>query len=113
MNIKDYLQGLFTYQFSEANMLSILLKRGILEDANYVDVEEKSRELAQADLYMVMYTMYTQGSETVKKGNWSKSTGGINVGVYDRRSFNQAADSIYNKYGETISYSLIARSNAW
>lgn len=98
--IEQYLQGLFGYQFSSANMTSVCLKRGIEEGSDQEDVSEELKELAQADLYMVMFNVFGQGGESVTKGNWTRSTSSVNVGVNDRRSFLEAANRIYAKYGE-------------
>lgn len=65
-------------------------------------------------MYMVMFNYFGQATESVSKGNWKRSTGGIVVGVNDRKSFLDAANTIYKKYGEsTASYGFIDRTNAW
>ena len=103
--IEQYLQGLFAYPFAEANITSILLKRDIESGVEHSDVSTELKELAQADLYMVLFNVFSQGNQTVSKGNWSRSYGSVNVGVYDRRAFMEAANAIYKKYGETTSAS--------
>jgi len=112
--IEQYLQGLFGYQFSAANMTSVLLKRDIEEGADYDDVDTESKELAQADLYMVLFNTFGQGGETVSKGNWTRSTGAVNIGVNDRKSFLDSANMIYQKYGETVASSgMRDRTDRW
>ena len=112
--IEGYLQGLFAYQFSEANLNSILIKRGIEKGSDESDVSIKLKELAQADLYMVLFNIFSQGSSTVSKGNWSRSTASVNIGVNDRKSFWDAANLIYKKYGESATYSGIKDgTNLW
>lgn len=100
--IEAYLQGLFTYIFTDANMASVLLKRGITAGSDFEDVSEKDRELAQADLYMVLFNAFSKGNDTVQKGNWKRSTGGMTIGVNDRKMFRDQANSIYAKYDEPI-----------
>ena len=112
--IEQYLQGLFGYQFSDANITSVLLKRGITAgvDQDTVDIEPK--ELAQADLYMVLFNTFGQGGETISKGNWLRKTASVNIGVNDRKSFLDAANLIYMKYGETVtSYGFKDRTDRW
>lgn len=112
--IEDYLNGLFAEDFSAKNMTSILLKRGIDAGADFLDVDDQSKELAQADLYMVLFNKFSKGSESVSKGNWKRSTGGVNIGVNDRKSFFEAANIIYKKYGEPLaSYGMKDGTNLW
>lgn len=112
--IEQYLSGLFGYTFSDANIASVLLKRDIEEGADHTDVTTKLKELAQADLYMILFNTFGQGGETVSKGNWTRSTGSVNIGVNDRKSFLDAANLIYMKYGETVtSYGFKDRTNRW
>ena len=112
--IEDYLNGLFAEDFSAKNMTSVLLKRGISVAADQSGIAVKSKELAQADLYMVLFNKFGKGSESVSKGNWSRSVGSTSIGVTDRKSFLDAANQIYKKYGEeTVSYGFFDRTNAW
>lgn len=113
MTAKEYIEGLFTYEFSVANLLSVFTKRGLSITAQYEDATLEQLELIQADLFMVMYTVFSQGSQSKKSGGWSESSGGYQVGVYDRRAFKKSADDIYKRYGEYSSYSLIDGSNRW
>lgn len=112
--IEDYLNGLFAEDFSAKNMTSILLKRGIVAEADSSTVSDQLKELAQADLYMVLFNKFSKGSESVSKGNWKRSTGGVNIGVNDRKSFYEAANIIYKKYGEPLaSYGMKDGTNLW
>jgi hypothetical protein len=111
--IENYLNGLFAEDFSTRNMTSVLLKRSITAGVDESTVELKSKELAQADLYMVLFNKFSKGSESVTKGNWKRSTGGVNIGVNDRKSFFDAANLIYKKYGESIYYGMKDGTNLW
>jgi hypothetical protein len=112
--IEQYLQGLFAYTFTAANLNSVLLKRDIESGADQADVSTELKELAQADLYMVLFNIFSQGSQSVTKGNWTRSTGSVNIGVNDRKSFWDAANMIYKKYGETdASYGMKDGTNLW
>ncbi len=112
--IEDYLNGLFAEDFSAKNMTSVLLKRDIEEGSDQADVDTESKELAQADLYMVLFNTFGKGGESVTKGNWKRSTSAVNIGVNDRKSFLDAANKIYDKYGEAIaSYGMQDRTDRW
>ena len=113
MTAVDYIKGLFTYSFSDTNIASVFLKRGLDITAQYEDATTEQLELIQADLYMVMYTVFSQGAQSKKSGGWSSSDGGYQVGVYDRRAFKRSADDIYKKYGEYTSYSLKDGTYKW
>jgi hypothetical protein len=100
--IENYLNGLFAEDFSTRNMTSVLLKRSITAGVDESTVELKSKELAQADLYMVLFNKFSK-----------RSTGGVNIGVNDRKSFFDAANLIYKKYGESIYYGMKDGTNLW
>lgn len=97
-----YLQGLFSYTFTDENMASVLQKRGIEADSEYTEVSVELRELAEADLYMILFNTFSKSNDTVQKGNWKRSTGSMTIGVTDRKMFLAHANSIYSKYGEPI-----------
>jgi hypothetical protein len=112
--IEDYLNGLFAEDFSAKNMTSVLLKRSITAGVDESTVELQTKELAQADLYMVLFNKLSKGSESVTKGNWKRSTGGANIGVNDRKSWYEAANAIYKRYGESNStYGMKDGTNLW
>lgn len=111
--IETYLQGLFDYQFQPANISAVLLKRGIAEGADYLTVSEQLRELCQADLYMIMFSVFSKGSESVSKGNWKRSTGAVYIAQKDRIEFRKQANQIYAKYGEAVSYGMQDGTNLW
>lgn len=115
MTIEQYLQGLFSYPFTEANLNSVLLKRGIDAGADQIDVTDRLKELAQADLYMVMFNSFGKAGESVSKGNWKRSTSSISFGVNDREQFLKAANDIYKKHGEltNITYGIKDGTNLW
>lgn len=113
MTAKEYIAGLFEYEFSDKNYASAFIKRGLDIAALYEDATTEQLELIEADLYMVMVTVFSQGSQSKKQGNWSSSDGGKQVGVYDRSRWEKIAKDIYKKYGEYTSYSLKDRTNLW
>ena len=113
MTAKEYISGRFEYEFSDRNYASAFIKRGLLITALYEEATLKQLELIEADLYMVMVTVFSQGSQSKKQGNWSESDGGKQVGVYDRSRWEKIANNIYKKYGEYVSYSLKDATSRW
>ena len=112
--IENYLNGLFTDDFSEKNMTSVLIKRSISAEADQSDVDTESKELAEADLYMVLFKKFSKGGESVSKGNWKRSTSAVNISNSDRKSYLDAANAIYDKYGiPVVSYGMKDRTDRW
>ena len=105
MTISEYLKGSFSYTFSDANIASVLTRRGLTADKPLEDVDEKSIDLAQADLYMILANVVSGGGKRVQKGNRSVSERSYQFGVYDRREFRAMADRLYSKWGESITQS--------
>jgi len=112
MTPQEYLSGLFDYTFTAANYASVFKKRGVEDLVDVDNNTEKSLELSQADLYMILYTALSKGSSSKSKGDWSKSDGGAMIGVTDRKSWFKEANRIYRKYGEGT-YSLTDATNRW
>lgn len=114
MTIEQYLQGLFAYEFSTANIQSVLVKRDIEFGEDQADVSTELKELATADLYMVLFNVFSKGNTSITRGNWSRSSGSVNLGVTDRKAFKDAANAIYKKYGEeTATYGMKDGTDLW
>jgi hypothetical protein len=111
--IEQYLQGLFDYQFQELNLSGVLLKRGITAGVDHLTVSAQVKELMQADLLMVLFTVFSKGSESVTKGNWKRATGAVYVAVKDRFAFRDEANKIYARYGEIASFGMKDGTNLW
>jgi hypothetical protein len=95
-------------------MTSVLLKRDVETGADQAEISTETKELCQADLYMVMFNVFGIGSESVTKGNWSRTKGSLAVGVTDRKAFQDAANAIYKKYGEIeAAYGFKDATNLW
>lgn len=100
MTISEYLKGSFDFQFKDANILAVLTRRGLNADADLKDVDERSIDLAMADLYMILANVISGGGKRVQKGNRSVSERDYKFGVYDRRDFRAMANMLYAKWGE-------------
>ena len=86
MTISEFLKGSFDFTFSDANILTVLTRRGISADEPFENVSEKSRDLATADLYIILASAASGGGRRVQKGNRSVSERTYQFGVYDRRA---------------------------
>ena len=105
MTISEYLKGSFDFTFSDVNITAVLTRRGLTADAPLETVDEKSIDLATADLYMILANVVSGGGRRVQKGNRSVSERTYQFWAYDRRDFRAAANRLYAKWGETTSTS--------
>lgn len=105
MTISEFLKGSFDFAFTDANILAVLTRRGLTTDTPLEDVDEKSIDLVQADLYMILANAVSGGGRRVQKGNRSVSERTYQFSVYDRRDFRAMANKLYAKWGETTSTS--------
>lgn len=99
MTIEEFLRGSFDFKFSDANISTVLASRGITPSDEFETVSEKDRDLAKADLYMILANVVSGGGKSVKMGNRSVSERNYQFGVYDRRSFASEANKLYAKWG--------------
>lgn len=111
--IETYLQGLFDYQFKDTNLQSVLLKRGIEAGADHLTISFETKELMCADLLMILFTVFSKGSESVSKGNWKRSTGAVYIAEKDRFAYRDQANKIYARYGEITSFGMKDGTNLW
>lgn len=109
MTISEYLKGSFDFKFSDANISSVLTRRGLEADTLLENVDEKSIDLATADLYIILANVVSGGGRRVQKGNRSASERTYQFGVYDRRAFREMANMLYAKWGvaESVSSSAV------
>jgi len=104
MTISEYLKGIFDFKFSDENILAVLTRRGVDATQPLDNVDEKSIDLATADLYVILANVVSGGGKRVQKGNRSVSERSYQFGVYDRRSFMNTANKLYAKWGEITAY---------
>ena len=76
-----------------------------MADTLLESVDERSIDLAKADLYMILANVVSGGGRRVQKGNRSVSERTYQFGVYDRRDFRAMANKLYAKWGEVASTS--------
>lgn len=99
MTISEYLKGSFDFKFSDLNITSVLTDRGIQPDTDLSDVSEKDRDLARADLYMILASATSGGGKRVVKGNRSVSERNYSFTASDRSHFRAMANKLYGKWG--------------
>lgn len=113
MNVKDFLQGKFSQQFTDATLIGTMLDRGIPIQAEFDQVTKKQLDLARADLFKFLYTFTSHGSESVKKGSWSRTTSAMSITKEEREVYRSEANKIYKYYGEPTDYSMKDQTDDW
>lgn len=113
MNVKDFLQGKFSYQFTDATIIGVMLERSISIEADYDQVTKQLLDLARADLLMFLCRFTNQGSESVKKGSWNRTTAAKSISPEDKKAYKEEANGIYQYYGEPTDYSFKDQSDDW
>ena len=109
LTIEQYLHGKVGYDVPDDAIATILADRDIEPGANIdrlsTDSDEclKLRELCTADLYMYCAsTPSTISSKKEQDGGWTLESGGTQHSAYDSRQLREAAQVIYDKYGENV-----------
>jgi hypothetical protein len=102
MVIEQFLQGKFEYEFSDLNMESSLVGRGITLGDDHSNVSEKQTDLAMSDLYMILANVTNGGGRTIVKGNRTVREKSYSFGVTDRLTFRNEAIRLRTKWGEVV-----------
>lgn len=110
ITIKDYLQGKFEYEFTDLAFKSVLIELSFLEgvfdgDDNEITITSsikkltaKGRDLAKAELYLILAGAISGGSETTTRGEFSYTTRNLSFGVNDRIAFTNKAEILQSKW---------------
>lgn len=109
LTIEQYLRGKVGYDIPDSAIASILVDRGIPDGTDVLSLSSdlvlnaKLRDLCTADLYMYCAsTPSTTSSSKEQDGGWTHESGGTQHSAYDARQLRAMAQSIYDKYGETV-----------
>ena len=99
MTIEDYLKGMIGYPVSDESISAVEINRGITAGSDVSVVTERQRDLAIADLLMVVcQTPSTTGTEDAM-GDWKHKTSGL--AVTNSSALIKRANAIYSKYDES------------
>lgn len=108
----NWLKSQTQYPISDAEILSIMYKRGIAYDADLNDVSNRLRDLSYADLLMLIVTSPSYGAEEDQMGNWKHK--GKSVTMTGKSQLLSRANAIYTKYGEISGTNrVIDITNLW
>ena len=104
MNIKDYLLGV-NPMATDGIVDNVLVKRNIDAEISASEVDEKDRDLSEADVLMGIAMMpSTVGGEEEAVGNWRKKVSGSTLTAADKRTLRARAKWLYEKWEEEFPY---------
>ena len=110
--IESYLKNIVGFHVTDENIIAVLSKRGISYGADVLNVSQKLKDLAYADILMTIATTPDIGSAKEQMGNWSSQSAGRSLSA--RGEITKIANSIYVKYGERVSMSVVSDvTNKW
>ena len=101
--INDYLQILDNYTFSDRTITRVLIDRGITSGVTATSVEERLRDLAKSDMYVIAANLANKGGGMIKFGTQSKTESSIQVSEETRSQWLQSARNLRDKWGEDTS----------
>ena len=97
--IADYLSGTVAVDVPEKVISTILTRMNIQGDTNAVDVDEKDRDLAEAELLYSLVTLPSHtGSVRDSDGNWSHQEGGATLTENDKKILWMRANALRSKW---------------
>ena len=102
ITIEDYLLGKTGYDIDTVALQSIYVDRGIPSgDTPITDIDQKTRDLATADLYLrCAATPGSSKSFADKDGDWSYSETGQKSDAWGKDKLIEMANQLYDKWGE-------------
>lgn len=110
--IQNWLKSKTQYPVFNEEILSILSGRGISYDSDTNDATQKQKDLAYADLLMLIVTSPSYGAEEDQMGNWKHK--GKSITMTGKSQLLSMANAIYSKYGEISGNNrVIDITNRW
>lgn len=102
ITIEQYLLGKTGYDIDSDALQSIYVDRGIPSgDTPVTDIDQKTRDLATADLYLrCAATPGSSSSIREKDGDWSHERTGQKSDAWGKGKLIEMANALYSKWGE-------------
>lgn len=102
ITIEQYLLGKTGYDIDSDALQSIYVDRGIPSgDTPVTDIDQKTRDLATADLYLrCAATPGSSSSIREKDGDWSHERTGQKSDAWGKGKLIEMANALYAKWGE-------------
>ena len=112
VSIEEYLKGKVGFDVPDSALSSIRIDRKIEKGVDVETLDQKTKDLAYADL--LMWGATNPSSYTGSKnsdGGWTQTEASKTITATDKKEFRQLAMSIYRKYGDGKYKSKIRKIN--
>lgn len=102
ITIEQYLKGKTGYDIDSVALQSIYVDRGIPSgDTLVLDIDQKAKDLATADLYLrCVATPGSSSSVREKDGDWAHEVTGQKSDAWGKGKLIDLANQLYAKWGE-------------
>ena len=114
VSIEDYLKGMVGFDVPASTINSIRINRKITKGSDVVELSDKDKDLAYADLLMWASTnpsSYTGSKQS--DGGWTQTEASKTLNASDKKSFRSMAMDIYKRYGDRRYTPKVRIRNLW
>lgn len=114
VSIEDYLKGMVGFDVPASTINSIRINREITKGSDVVELSDKDKDLAYADLLMWASTnpsSYTGSKQS--DGGWTQTEASKTLNASDKKSFRSMAMDIYKRYGDRRYTPKVRIRNLW
>lgn len=109
MDMRTFLTADYEFDIKSTALVKVANNRAfkLSDDSN--EVSEKQRDLATADLLIIVTNTPSmiQG-KTEKAGNWSETQGSRTLSITDKKDMRDRANALYAKWGESVNKGVTA-----
>lgn len=112
ISIEEYLRGKVGFDVSDSALTSILIDRKVNKGADVSVLDQKTKDLAYADL--LMWGATNPSSYTGSKnsdGGWTHTDASKTITTTDKKEWRKQADAIYREYGDKKYKSRVRKIN--
>lgn len=103
MTMEEYLKSLIDYELKHTAYVGVAQKWGFRLVADSREVPDMQKELAYADLLLIICTApSTIQGKTKKAGNWTITDSSKTISINDKKRLEQRAKELYAKWGLSL-----------
>ena len=100
MSMREYLKAQIDYELKNTSYISVVQKWGFRLSDDSRETSEMKKDLAYADLLLIVCTApSTIQGKTKKAGNWSITDTSKTISINDKKRLEQRAKDLYAKWG--------------
>ena len=100
MSMREYMKAQIDYELKNTSYISVAQKWGFRLSDDSRETSEMKKDLAYADLLLIVCTApSTIQGKTKKAGNWSITDTSKTISINDKKRLEQRAKDLYAKWG--------------